>query len=53
MGRFYITAVTDRDYPMIMGVTMVYTALLVCANLVVDLLYSLIDPRIKVQHGAD
>ncbi|MGH7844318.1 MAG: ABC transporter permease [Candidatus Binatia bacterium] len=51
MGRFYITAVSDRDYPMIMGVTMVYTALLVCANLAVDLLYSLIDPRIKVQHG--
>ncbi|MBI4529586.1 MAG: ABC transporter permease [Deltaproteobacteria bacterium] len=47
MGRFFITAVTDRDYPMIMGVTMVYTALLVCANLVVDLLYSFIDPRIK------
>jgi oligopeptide transport system permease protein len=53
MGRFYITAVTDRDYPMIMGVTMVYTALLVGANLIVDLLYSLIDPRIKVQHGTD
>jgi oligopeptide transport system permease protein len=49
MGRFYITAVTDRDYPMIMGVTMVYTALLVSANLLVDLCYALVDPRIKVR----
>lgn len=47
MGRFFITAVTDRDYPMIMGVTLVYTAILVCANLLVDLCYSWIDPRVK------
>ena len=47
MGRFFITAVTDRDYPMIMGVTLVYTGLLVSANFFVDLLYSIVDPRIK------
>ncbi|HKY08216.1 MAG TPA: ABC transporter permease [Candidatus Binatia bacterium] len=47
MGRFFITAVTDRDYPLIMGVTLVYTALLVCANLIVDVLYSYVDPRIR------
>lgn len=47
MGRFFITAVTDRDYPLIMGVTLVYTVLLVCANLLVDLCYSIVDPRIK------
>ncbi len=47
MGRFFITAVTDRDYPMIMGVTLVYSTLLVSANLIVDLLYSVIDPRVK------
>lgn len=46
MGRFFITAVTDRDYPLIMGITLVYAALLVAANLVVDLLYSAVDPRI-------
>ncbi len=46
MGRFFITAVTDRDYPLIMGVTLVYTTLLVGANLIVDLLYGLVDPRI-------
>jgi ABC-type dipeptide/oligopeptide/nickel transport system permease component len=47
MGRFFITAVTDRDYPLIMAVTLVYTALLVCTNLLVDLLYSYVDPRIR------
>ena len=47
MGRFFITAVTDRDYPLIMGVTLVYTALLVCTNLLVDLLYGYVDPRIR------
>jgi ABC-type dipeptide/oligopeptide/nickel transport system permease component len=34
---------------MIMGVTMVYAALLVSANLLVDLCYALVDPRIKVR----
>jgi oligopeptide transport system permease protein len=47
MGRFFITAVTDRDYPLIMGVTLIYTALLVCANFVVDLMYGYVDPRIR------
>jgi len=47
MGRFFITAVTDRDYPLIMGVTLVYTAILVSANLIVDLLYTTVDPRIR------
>jgi len=49
MGRFFITAVVDRDYPLIMGVTLIYTAILVCANLLVDLLYGYVDPRIRVQ----
>jgi oligopeptide transport system permease protein len=48
MGRFFITAVTDRDYPLIMGVTLVYTALLVAANFLVDLFYAYVDPRIQV-----
>ena len=47
MGRFFITAVTDRDYPLIMGVTLVYTAILVGANFLVDVLYAYVDPRIR------
>jgi peptide/nickel transport system permease protein len=49
MGRFFITAVTDRDYPLVMGVTLVYTALLFLANMIVDLAYGWVDPRIRTE----
>jgi oligopeptide transport system permease protein len=49
MGKFFITAVTDRDYPLIMGATVIYTVLLVTANLVVDMLYGYVDPRIRTE----
>jgi oligopeptide transport system permease protein len=48
MGRFFVTAVTNRDYPLVLGVTLVYAALVVVANLAVDLLYAALDPRIRV-----
>jgi oligopeptide transport system permease protein len=49
MGRFFITAVTDRDYPLVMGVTLVYTAMLFAANMLVDLAYGWIDPRVRTE----
>jgi oligopeptide transport system permease protein len=51
MGRFFVTAVTNRDYPLVLGVTLVYAALVVGANLAVDLLYAWLDPRIHVGTG--
>lgn len=48
MGKYFIDAVTNRDYPLIMGVTMVFGFTLVIANLVVDLAYAVIDPRIRI-----
>lgn len=48
MGRYFITAVIDRDYPMIMGVTIIYAALIVIANIVVDVLYAVADPRTRL-----
>jgi len=48
LGRFFVTAVTNRDYPLVLGVTLVYAALVVAANLAVDLLYAWLDPRIRV-----
>ncbi len=48
MGKYFIDAVTNRDYPLIMGVTMVFGFTLVIANLVVDICYALIDPRIRI-----
>lgn len=47
MGRYFVTAVTNRDYPLIMGVTLVYAFMVIAANLLVDLLYYLIDPRMR------
>lgn len=48
MGRFFITAVTNRDYPLIMGVTLVYAVLIVLANIVVDMVYRWLDPRVSI-----
>ncbi len=48
IGRFFVTAVTNRDYPLVLGVTLLYAALVVLANLVVDLLYAQLDPRIRL-----
>lgn len=48
MGRFFVTAVSNRDYPLVMGITLIYTVILVLANLLVDLCYALIDPRIDL-----
>ena len=49
MGRFFITAVTNRDYPLIMGVTLVYAVLIVIANLIVDMIYGWLDPRVTLK----
>ena len=51
MGRFFVTAVTNRDYPLVLGVTLVYATLVILANLLVDLLYAWLDPRIRVGGG--
>jgi oligopeptide transport system permease protein len=48
LGRFYVTSINDRDYTVIMGVTLFYSTLLVGANIVVDFLYAFVDPRIRV-----
>jgi len=48
MAKHFIQAVTNRDYTLIMGVTLVYAVLLILANIVVDVLYAVVDPRIKL-----
>jgi oligopeptide transport system permease protein len=50
-GRFFVMAVSNRDYPLVMGITIVYTIILVLANLIVDVLYVVLDPRIKFDKG--
>ena len=48
MGKHLILSVTNRDYPLVLGATLVYCFILVLANLIVDLLYSYFDPRIRL-----
>ena len=48
MGKHLILSVTNRDYPLVLGATLVYCLILVLANLIVDLLYSYFDPRIRL-----
>ena len=47
LGKFFVESINNRDYPLIMGVTVFYSALLILMNLVVDLMYGVIDPQIK------
>ena len=47
MGKHFVTSVGNRDYTLLLGVTLLYAVLLVVANLLVDLTYGLIDPRIR------
>lgn len=49
MGRFFITAVTNRDYPLIMGGTLIYTVIIVLTNMLVDIAYAYLDPRVKLE----
>lgn len=48
LGEHFVAGIWNRDYTVILGVTVFYAALLVVINLLVDLLYSFIDPRIRL-----
>jgi peptide/nickel transport system permease protein len=47
LGRVAVTAINNRDFPLIQGTVLVITAIYVLVNLIVDLSYALIDPRIR------
>jgi oligopeptide transport system permease protein len=47
LGFYYVSTINDRDYTMIIGTTIFYAALFVISTLVVDILYGVIDPRIR------
>jgi oligopeptide transport system permease protein len=48
IGSNFVSSVSNRDYPMIMGMTIFYAAIYIICILIVDVLYSLVDPRIKL-----
>ena len=48
MGRFYVSGINDLDYSMILGMTVFYGVFLVAANFIVDIIYGIVDPRIRI-----
>lgn len=48
MGRYFVESISNRDYTSIMGITIFDTFLLVSAVLIVDIIYGIVDPRIKI-----
>jgi len=49
LGEHFVTAAVNRDYPLVMGTVLLYSALLIVANLLVDLTYALVDPRVRIE----
>ena len=48
LGQYFVTSIYNRDYTVILGVTIFYSVIVIVLNMVVDLLYPLLDPRIKI-----
>ncbi|MBS7307393.1 MAG: ABC transporter permease [Eubacteriales bacterium] len=53
LGRYFIQSILNRDYPIIMGTTVFLAAFVIMMNLVVDILYKVIDPRINLSNGGE
>lgn len=47
IGRHFVQGAINRDYPMVMGVTILYGALIVFCNLLVDIIYGFLDPKVR------
>jgi oligopeptide transport system permease protein len=53
LGRHFVTSIYNRDYTVILGITVFYSTLLVLLNFLVDIAYVFLDPRIKLDAGKD
>jgi ABC-type dipeptide/oligopeptide/nickel transport system permease component len=51
IGQYYVTSVSSRDYSVVMGLTVLLAILIIIANLVVDILYGVLDPRTRDQRA--
>jgi peptide/nickel transport system permease protein len=49
MGTEIVNAITQRDYPVVMATSLIFAALTVLGNLVADLLYAVVDPRVRYE----
>ncbi|WP_067514794.1 oligopeptide ABC transporter permease OppB [Endozoicomonas ascidiicola] len=48
VGRYFVNAALNRDYPLVMGVVIFYATLILMMNLIVDVIYSFLDPKLRV-----
>ena len=48
IGRYFVQSISDRDYTMIMGITIFFGVFVVVCNLLVDILLAVVDPRVKL-----
>ena len=48
LGNYFVTSILNRDYPVIMGTTILLAILIIFMNLVVDIAYKFVDPRINI-----
>ena len=53
LGQYFVTSIYNRDYTVILGITIFYSALVVFLNILVDMIYPLIDPRVTTGEGTD
>ncbi len=51
LGQYFVTSIYNRDYTVILGVTIFYSVIVIVLNMLVDLIYPLLDPRIKIGKG--
>ena len=53
LGQYFVTSIYNRDYTVILGITIFYSTLVVFLNILVDMIYPLIDPRVTTEEGTD
>jgi len=51
LGKDFVNSITNRDYTLIMGLTIFYAVILMLARLITDIAYGFVDPRIKLARG--
>jgi oligopeptide transport system permease protein len=49
IGRYFVDGAIGRDYPLVMGITMLYGTIVIFANLITDLVRSVIDPKVSYE----
>jgi oligopeptide transport system permease protein len=50
IGTHFVNGALNRDYTMVMGVVIFFGAIIIIANLIVDVLYGVLDPRVRASH---